>query len=224
LEIETGIPLIDIAAALASLSHGNLLLPVKPAASAAEAPERPRPHATRPDRAVPSPPDRAVPSPPARAIPPSPARAVPPPEARVRPSERAALERSREPQRPSAAKPRPEAMSSGAPRVPPVRVEGPAGGRKSGRAEMETFRLEVGSTHGIKPGNIVGAIAGESGIDGVHIGRVDIREEFSFVDLPQGMPPAIFKSLQKLRVAGRELRLSRVASKPPKPRKMLSRR
>jgi ATP-dependent RNA helicase DeaD len=92
---------------------------------------------------------------------------------------------------------------------------------------METFRLEVGSTHGINPGNIVGAIAGESGIDGVHIGRVDIREEFSFVDLPQGMPPAIFKSLQKLRVAGRELRLSRVASKPPKPpkpRKMLSRR
>jgi ATP-dependent RNA helicase DeaD len=89
---------------------------------------------------------------------------------------------------------------------------------------METFRLEVGSSHGIKPGNIVGAIANESGIEGVHIGRVDIRDEFSFVDLPHGMPPAIFKSLQKLRLAGRELRLSRVAEKPPKPRKMLSRR
>jgi len=81
---------------------------------------------------------------------------------------------------------------------------------------METFRIEVGSLHGIKPGNIVGAIANESGIEGVHIGRVDIRSEFSFVDLPEGMPKQIFKQLQKVRVAGRELCISRVSEKPPK--------
>jgi ATP-dependent RNA helicase DeaD len=100
--------------------------------------------------------------------------------------------------------------------------------------EMETYRLEVGSIHGIKPGNIVGAIANEAGIEGVHIGRVDIREDHSFVDLPEGMPKPIFKELQKVRVAGRELQISRVAEKPPKPprnpagrhteRKLLTRR
>jgi ATP-dependent RNA helicase DeaD len=99
---------------------------------------------------------------------------------------------------------------------------------------METFRIEVGSVHGIKPGNIVGAIANEAGIEGVHIGRVDIREDHSYVDLPEGMPKEIFKELQKVRVVGRELRISRVGEKPPKPprdstgrhaeRKMLSRR
>jgi len=99
---------------------------------------------------------------------------------------------------------------------------------------METFRIEVGSVHGIKPGNIVGAIANEAGIEGVHIGRVDIREDHSYVDLPEGMPKQIFKELQKVRVVGRELRISRVGEKPPKPprdstgrhgeRKMLSRR
>ena len=67
---------------------------------------------------------------------------------------------------------------------------------------METFRIEVGSVHGIKPGNIVGAIANEAGIEGVHIGRVDIREDHSFVDLPEGMPKQIFKELQKVRVVG----------------------
>jgi ATP-dependent RNA helicase DeaD len=82
---------------------------------------------------------------------------------------------------------------------------------------METFRIEVGSVHGIKPGNIVGAIANESGLEGVHIGRVDIREDHSYVDLPEGMPKQIFKELQKVRVAGRELRISRVTEKPPKP-------
>src|ERR1019366_7909015 len=82
---------------------------------------------------------------------------------------------------------------------------------------METFRIEVGSIHGIKPSNVVGAIANEAGIEGVHIGRVDIREDHSFVDLPEGMPKPIFKELQKVRVAGRELQISRVAEKPPKP-------
>ncbi|HEV7358263.1 MAG TPA: DEAD/DEAH box helicase [Steroidobacteraceae bacterium] len=89
--------------------------------------------------------------------------------------------------------------------------------RKSGPAQMETFRIEVGSVHGIKPGNIVGAIANEADIEGVHIGRVDIREDHSYVDLPEGMPKEIFKQLQKVRVAGRELRISRVSEKPPKP-------
>jgi ATP-dependent RNA helicase DeaD len=89
--------------------------------------------------------------------------------------------------------------------------------RKSGPAQMETFRIEVGSVHSIKPGNIVGAIANEADIEGVHIGRVDIREDHSYVDLPEGMPKEIFKQLQKVRVAGRELRISRVAEKPPKP-------
>ncbi len=89
--------------------------------------------------------------------------------------------------------------------------------RKSGPAQMETFRIEVGSVHGIKPGNIVGAIANEADIEGVHIGRVDIREDHSYVDLPEGMPKQIFKQLQKVRVAGRELRISRVSEKPPKP-------
>jgi len=70
------------------------------------------------------------------------------------------------------------------------------------RGFLETFRVEVGSQHGIRPGNIVGAIANEAGIEGVHIGRVDIREDYSYVDLPEGMPKEVFKDLQKVRVAG----------------------
>ena len=89
---------------------------------------------------------------------------------------------------------------------------------------MESFRIEVGSAHGIKPSNVVGAIANEAGIEGVHIGRIDIREDHSFVDLPGGMPKTIFIKLQKVRIAGRELRLTHVTEKPPKPRKVLTRR
>jgi ATP-dependent RNA helicase DeaD len=97
-------------------------------------------------------------------------------------------------------------------------------------ATLETYRIEVGKQHGVKAGNIVGAIANESGIDGQFIGRVVINDDHSFVDLPAGMPKEVFKNLQKVRVAGQQLQLSRALrtqvnklqrerSEPPRARK-----
>ena len=74
---------------------------------------------------------------------------------------------------------------------------------------METYRIEVGSAHGVEPKNIVGAIANEAGLEGKYIGRVVIRDDHSFVDLPEGMPKEIFRELQKVRVAGQKLQISR---------------
>lgn len=79
--------------------------------------------------------------------------------------------------------------------------------------EMETFRVEVGRAHGVRPANIVGAIASEAGLAGKHIGRVDIRGEHSFVDLPGGMPKEILRALQKVIVMGQPLRISRMKRK-----------
>ncbi len=178
LEAETGLPLIDIAAALASLAQGStpLLIGGKPDRGGDE-------DATSQTRKLPPYEDRGE---------------------RPRPFDRpAARERSHNSERP-----------------PPnvrTRPESSDARPRSASGLMETYRIEVGSTHGIKPSNVVGAIANESGIEGVHIGRVDIREDHSFVDLPEGMPKQIFKLLQKVLVAGRELRITKVSEKPPKP-------
>jgi ATP-dependent RNA helicase DeaD len=183
MELETGLPLMDIAAALASLSQGTtpLLLIGKPE----------RPMELQPRRAD------------------TPAR-----ETRSAREDRPVREdRSVREDRP--ARPERERPAERERRPEPERFAEPRGKPVAG--QMETFRIEVGSVHGIKPGNIVGAIANEAGIEGVHIGRVDIREDHSYVDLPEGMPKQIFSDLQKVRVAGRELRISRVSEKPPKP-------
>ncbi len=74
--------------------------------------------------------------------------------------------------------------------------------------KMELFRIEVGNKHGVKPGNIVGAIANETGIDGDHIARIKIEENFSTVELPAGMPKELFQELKKVRVAGQQLNIS----------------
>ena len=79
---------------------------------------------------------------------------------------------------------------------------------------LDTYRIEVGHAHGVQPGNIVGAIANEAGLDGRDIGHIDIRDDHSFVDLPVGMPEEIFDNLKAVRVRGVELRISRVDSKP----------
>jgi ATP-dependent RNA helicase DeaD len=82
---------------------------------------------------------------------------------------------------------------------------------------MERFRIAVGRIHGVKPANIVGAIANEAGLESKHIGRIDIYDDFSTVDLPEGMPRNIFNSLKRVWVAGQELKIARLTSPEKKP-------
>ena len=76
---------------------------------------------------------------------------------------------------------------------------------------METFRIEVGHMHGVKPGNIVGAIANEAELDSKHIGRIDIHDDHSILDLPEGMPKPLLMMLKKVRVAGQMLRIQKLS-------------
>ena len=88
------------------------------------------------------------------------------------------------------------------------------GERRQGRVptSMERFRVEVGWRDRIKPGHLVGAIANETGLDGRQIGKITIFDDHSTVDLPQGMPPQMMQSLQRVRVMQKELQISRVAA------------
>ena len=81
-------------------------------------------------------------------------------------------------------------------------------------AGMQTFRIEVGYDHGVKPGNIVGAIANEAGLDSKNIGRIEIFEDHSLIDLPDGMPPDIMTHLKTVWCAGQQLRITRDGDAP----------
>jgi len=73
---------------------------------------------------------------------------------------------------------------------------------------MARYRIEVGHNHEVKPGNIVGAIANEAGLDSSEIGRINIFDDHSLVDLPEGMPKDTFNDLQKVWVSGQQLKIS----------------
>jgi ATP-dependent RNA helicase DeaD len=74
--------------------------------------------------------------------------------------------------------------------------------------ELCRYRIEVGREHGVQPGNIVGAIANEAGIDAAHIGRIEIFDSYSIVGLPAGMPKDIYQRLRKAWVCGQQLSIS----------------
>jgi ATP-dependent RNA helicase DeaD len=77
---------------------------------------------------------------------------------------------------------------------------------------MERFRVELGWRDRIKPGNLVGAIANETGLNGKSIGRIQIFDAHSTVDLPRGMPEEVFQTLRDLRVLSKPLQISRLKS------------
>jgi ATP-dependent RNA helicase DeaD len=73
---------------------------------------------------------------------------------------------------------------------------------------MVTYRLEVGKNDNVDPSNIVGAIANEADISSQYIGQIILHDEYSTVDLPDGMPDDIFKILKKARVRSKALNIS----------------
>ncbi len=75
--------------------------------------------------------------------------------------------------------------------------------------DMDRFRVEVGHRDRVKPGNLVGAIANESGLEGRMIGRIQIFDSYSLVDLPKGMPEDVFNDLKRLKVMNKELHIQR---------------
>jgi ATP-dependent RNA helicase DeaD len=81
-------------------------------------------------------------------------------------------------------------------------------------AGMQTFRIEVGHAHGVKPGNIVGAIANEANLDSKHIGRIEIYDDYSVLDLPDTIPDALLEQLKGVWVAGQQLRITRDGETP----------
>jgi len=81
--------------------------------------------------------------------------------------------------------------------------------------ELERFRIEVGRKSGVTPRDIVGAIANEAGIESAFIGDIILRNEFSTVDLPSGMPRELFNQMKKIRVRGVPIRITRFGKETP---------
>ncbi|AEF41756.1 DEAD/DEAH box helicase [Hoyosella subflava] len=80
----------------------------------------------------------------------------------------------------------------------------PAGGRRrvAGDRRMATYRINVGKKNKVAPGAIVGALANEGGLNRDDFGYIDIRSDYSLVELPAELPGEVFDALRATRIGG----------------------
>lgn len=95
--------------------------------------------------------------------------------------------------------------------------DGGDGRRSSG--PTATYRIEVGRRHKVEPRQIVGALANEGGFRREDFGAIQIRPDFSLVELPADLPPGTLKRLENTRISGRLIeikpdRFQRSAKRP----------
>lgn len=184
-ERESNIPAIEIAAALAKMAHGDApLLLDKKKREPQLEPSAIENNSARSTRS-----ERPVRT-----------------EQTPRPERSAPVERTERPERAE------RFEHKDAPMRPPVRDK-----ERGGRPDdvgMRSFRVEVGHAHGVKPGNIVGAIANEAGLDSKYIGRIQIFDDYSTLNLPDSMPKELLEQLKTVWVAGQQLRISYAGASP----------
>ncbi|GMA87360.1 hypothetical protein GCM10025868_26100 [Angustibacter aerolatus] len=85
--------------------------------------------------------------------------------------------------------------------------QGGAGRRppKGPRPGATRLWISVGRAAGIRPADLVGAIAGESSLTGRDIGGIEITERFSFVEVPDAAVDEVTKGLERSRIKGRKV-------------------
>ncbi|MDO4430817.1 MAG: DEAD/DEAH box helicase [Lonepinella koalarum] len=76
---------------------------------------------------------------------------------------------------------------------------------------MDLYRIEVGRADGVDVRHIVGAIANEGDIDSRNIGHIKLYDDYSTIELPQGMPKALLQKFNKTRVLNKQIRMSFVS-------------
>ncbi|WP_167050981.1 DEAD/DEAH box helicase [Salinibacterium sp. ZJ77] len=68
---------------------------------------------------------------------------------------------------------------------------------------MAPYRIEVGKRHRVEPRQIVGALANEGGLSRDDFGHIQIRPDFSIVELPADLPGNVLAKLQDTRISGK---------------------
>ena len=84
---------------------------------------------------------------------------------------------------------------------------------------MARLFINVGKKDKIKPANILGAIAGESGIPGNLVGSIDMYDNYTFVEVPGKHADKVLKAMQNVKIKGRSISIERASGKRRKRRR-----
>ena len=78
---------------------------------------------------------------------------------------------------------------------------------RKGRGDASVTRVFIGLGRkaGVRPGDLVGAIANEAGVDAREIGAIDIADRFSLVEVPESAADAVIEALRATTIRGKRV-------------------
>jgi ATP-dependent RNA helicase DeaD len=91
---------------------------------------------------------------------------------------------------------------------PEARGQGPKGRRPAGGPAARLF-VGAGREAGIRPGDLVGAITGETGLTGRDIGAIEIHQRFALVEVPEAAADEVVQALRATMIKGRKATVRR---------------
>ena len=85
---------------------------------------------------------------------------------------------------------------------------------------MVRLFIDAGVRAGVRPGDIVGAIANEAGVPGKAIGSIDIYDRFTFVEIPAQFRDQVLERMARATIRGRPvgIRIAEEGRRPERPR------
>lgn len=103
----------------------------------------------------------------------------------------------------------PAAAPAATPAAPRASVRAPARESTAGAAPAAFARLfvAVGERDGVRAGDLMGAIAGEADIPGSSVGKIEIRDTFSIVEVPADVAQKVIDSVNGTTIKGRSVRV-----------------
>lgn len=88
-----------------------------------------------------------------------------------------------------------------------------SGGRDSrydsGRDDMARLFINIGKNQNVKPGDILGAIAGESGMPGKMVGSIDMYDKYTFVEVPRENADAVLNAMKDVKIKGKNIHMEK---------------
>ncbi|MCI8578585.1 MAG: DEAD/DEAH box helicase [Lachnospiraceae bacterium] len=84
---------------------------------------------------------------------------------------------------------------------------GGRGARAGRNSDMARLFINIGKEQNIRPGDILGAIAGESGIPGRLVGSIDMYDKYTFIEVPDDCAGEILESMKSAKIRGRKVHI-----------------
>ena len=89
---------------------------------------------------------------------------------------------------------------------------GGRGGRSGGDDRARLF-INIGKNKNVKPGDILGAIAGESGMPGKMVGSIDMYDKYTFVEVPREQADVVLQAMKDVRIKGKNIHMEKANRK-----------